>query len=95
MNIFYNASEIASLINKNPYKSQEEALHDLLCRVKKQKNTKDLDKFNIFNKEDLLKLLETFNTEKLLDKSLHEKLEQELKKTNDTKMVSKKFQISS
>ena len=37
-NINFNASEIAALINKNPYKSQEEALHDLLCRVKKQKN---------------------------------------------------------
>ena len=38
-NINFNASEVAALINKNPYKSQEEALHDLLCRVKKQKNT--------------------------------------------------------
>jgi len=90
-NINFNASEVAALINKNPYKSQEEALHDLLCRVKKQKNTKDLDKFSIISKEDLLKLLDTFNTENMLDKSIQEKLEQELKKTNDTKIVSKKL----
>ena len=60
MNIVYNASEVASLINKNPYKSQEESVEDVICRIKKQKNTRDINKFNVISKEELVKFLELF-----------------------------------
>ena len=53
MNIVYNASEVASLINKNPYKSQEESVEDVICRIKKQKNTSSL-----FNNKNYTKNLE-------------------------------------
>ena len=37
MNIVYNASEIAALINKNPYKTQDETIHNILYKLKKLK----------------------------------------------------------
>ena len=40
MHIYFNASEIAGLINKNKYNSQEDVIYDILCRVKKEKNTR-------------------------------------------------------
>ena len=60
MHIYYNASEIAALINKNPYKTQEETIEDLLCRIKKQNNMRDINKFNIITKDELIQLLELF-----------------------------------
>ena len=50
MNIVYNASEIAALINKNPYKTQDETIHNILCKLKKVENKADLDNFKSISK---------------------------------------------
>ena len=89
MQLFLNASEIASLINKNPYKTQEESVHDVLCRVTKKKNTKDEDKFDVISKEELEKLLQLFNKEELINKETYKKLEAEVKEGKNIKKVSK------
>ena len=67
MHIFLNASEIASLINKNKYNPPEDALHDVICRIKKQKNNSDLDKLKVINKNELLELLDLFVNDKLIN----------------------------
>ena len=72
MHIFLNASEIASLINKNKYNPQEDALQEVLCRIKKQKNNSDLDKLKVINKNELLELLELFVNDKLINKKKYE-----------------------
>ena len=89
--ICFNASEIATLINKNPYKTQEDGIYDVLCRITKTKNTKDLDKFDIINKDELEKLLNLFNKEQLINKETYEKLEKELKEEKNIKNISKKL----
>ena len=68
MNIYYNSSDIAALINKNPYKTQDETIHNILCKINKIENTTDIDKFNNLNKNDSIKLLDDFyNTKKISD----------------------------
>lgn len=68
MNIYYNSSDIAALINKNPYKTQDESIHNLLCKINKIENTTEIDKFNKLNKNDSINLLNNFyNTKKLSD----------------------------
>ena len=37
MHIYINASELAGLINKNKYNSQEDVIYDILCRIRKKK----------------------------------------------------------
>ena len=89
MNIVYNASEVASLINKNPYKSQEESIEDVICRIKKQKNMRDINKFNVISKEELVKFLELFRTESLLDEKVYKDIKKTVKKTDKKEDISK------
>ena len=56
---------------KYAYKTQEESVHDVLCRVTKKKNTKDEDKFDVISKEELEKLLQLFNKEELINKETY------------------------
>ena len=67
MQIFLNSSEIAALIDKNKYKSQSEAIEDVVCRVLKKKNTRDIDKLECINKLELLELLQLFEKNSILD----------------------------
>lgn len=67
MQIFLNSSEIAALIDKNKYKSQSEAIEDVVCRVLKKKNTRDIDKLECINKLELLELLQLFEKSSILD----------------------------
>ena len=60
MHIYLNASEIASLINKNKYNSQEDTIYDILCRVKKQKNETDNNKLKIIEKMNYLNYYKCF-----------------------------------
>ena len=46
MHIYLNASEIASLINKNKYNPQEDTIYDIL-QSKKTKNETDNNKLKI------------------------------------------------
>ena len=89
MNIVYNASEVASLINKNPYKSQEESVEDVICRIKKQKNTRDINKFNVISKEELVKFLELFRTELLLDEKVYKDIKKSVSKSENKEDISK------
>ena len=64
MQIFFNASDIAALINKNPYKSQEEILHNILCKIQKIENKTDINKFKNIDNTATLKLLDVFKNNK-------------------------------
>lgn len=74
MHIYYNASEIASLIKKNPYKCSDEAFEDLICRVKKQNNLRDVKKFDLIDKEELIQFLELFKNELLIEDKIYKEL---------------------
>ena len=68
MNIVYNASDIAALINKNPYKTQDEIIHNILCKLKKVENKKDLENFKSISTDDTHKLLNLFYDNSYLNK---------------------------
>lgn len=68
MNIIYNASDIAALINKNPYKTQDEIIHNILCKLKKVENKKDLENFKSISTDDTHKLLNSFYNNSYLNK---------------------------
>lgn len=88
-NIYYNASDIATLINKNPYKKPEEILHSILCKIKKIENTTEIDKFNTINKDTTNKLLTDFyNNDNITVKEYH-KYKDKLNNCNDTYNISK------
>ena len=91
MRIFLNASEIAGLINKNKYTSQIEVIQDILCRIKKEKNTVDLDKLSIITKDELIELLESFQESKLINNELNKEYKNKLKtcKKDDLPELSK------
>tara|TARA_B100000401_G_scaffold434889_1_gene375736 strand:- start:27 stop:851 length:825 start_codon:yes stop_codon:yes gene_type:complete len=94
MHIYYNASEIAALINKNPYKSQEETIHDILCRVKKETNMRDINKFDVISKDELVQLLNLFKNESILEDKQFIELKKNIDKTktkDDVSKVSKKL----
>lgn len=93
MNIFYNASEIASLINKNPYKLQQESIEDVLCRIGKKPNMKDINKFNSITKDELVILLESFRNQSLLKEESYNDLKTTVKNTKqeDVAKISKKM----
>ena len=87
MHIYLNASEIASLINKNKYNSQEDAIHDVLCRIKKEKNNNDLNKLTAINKNELLELLELFTKKKLINEENYKTYKNTLINTNETNIT--------
>ena len=89
MHIYYNASEIAALINKNPYKSQEETIHDILCRVKKETNMRDINKFDVISKDELVQLLNLFKNESILEDKQYNELKKTIDKTKTKEDVSK------
>lgn len=91
MHIYLNASEIASLINKNKYNSQEDTIYDILCRVKKQKNETDNNKLKIIEKNELLELLQMFYQSKLIDNSVCAQYKKDIQnsKTADVTDISK------
>lgn len=93
MHIVLNASEIAGLINKNKYNPQEDVIYDILCRVKKEKNTRDVNKLEVINKEELLELLKIFNESKLIDNNVNKEFKKEIEnvKKEDVSTLSKKI----
>jgi len=56
-NIYFNASDIAALINKNPYKNSEDVIYDILCKINKEENKRELNKFNNISKNETINLL--------------------------------------
>ena len=68
MNIIYNASEIAALINKNPYKTSDEIIHNILCKLNKVENKTDLENFKSISKTETKKLLDLFLNNSYLNK---------------------------
>ena len=95
--IYLNASEIAGLIGKNPYKEQNECIHNVLCRIKKEKNMVDVDKFNIIKIDELKELIKTFSKEELITKESSEILKKSLLEKPESKSeISKKlFELAS
>lgn len=93
MQIFLNASEIAGLINKNKYNPQEDVIYDILCRIKKEKNTRDINNLEVISKEELLELLKIFNDSKLIDDNIKKDFKKELEnvKKEDVSTLSKKI----
>ena len=63
MIITYNASDIAALINRNPYKQPEEIIHNILCKLKKEENKTDKNKFKNISNDNTLELLNLFSTD--------------------------------
>ena len=88
MHIYLNASEIAGLINKNKYNSQEDVIYDILCRIKKETNKSDINKLEIINKSELLDLLKLFNESSLLDSNTCNKFKETIKTTPSDKLSS-------
>jgi hypothetical protein len=88
MNIFYNASDIAALINKNPYKTSDEIIHNILCKIKKVENKTDINKFKNINNDDTLKLLNLFNNNNEITKKEFDIYKNKLKnvKNEDDKL---------
>lgn len=93
MHIVLNASEIAGLINKNKYNPQEDVIYDILCRVKKEKNTRDINKLEVISKEELLELLKIFNETNLIDNNVNKEFKKEIEnvKKEDVSTLSKKI----
>ena len=69
MNIIYNASDIAALINKNPYKTSDEIIHNILCKLKKIENKTDLENFKSISYNDTKNLLNLFYNNSYLNKT--------------------------
>lgn len=90
MNIVYNASEIAALINKNPYKTQDEIIHNILCKFKKVENKADLDNFKSISKDDTTKLLDLFYKNSYLNKT---QFNDYLEKLNNVKTEDQKLKL--
>ena len=90
MNIVYNASEIAALINKNPYKTQDEIIHNILCKLKKVENKADLDNFKSISKDDTTKLLDLFYKNSYLNQT---QLNDYLEKLNNIKTEDEKLKL--
>ena len=90
MNIVYNASEIAALINKNPYKTQDETIHNILCKLKKVENKADLDNFKSISKDDTTKLLDLFYKNSYLNQS---QLNDYLEKLNNVRTEDDKLKL--
>lgn len=83
MHIYINASELAGLINKNKYNSQEDVIYDILCRIRKEKNLSDNKKLKVINKDELVELLLLFQQSELLDNATCLKYKEEIKKNKD------------
>jgi len=83
MHIYLNASEIAGLINKNKYNSQEDVIYDILCRLKKETNKSDINKLEAINKNELLELLKTFEKSNLINIEDSNNLKKKIEKTKD------------
>ena len=90
MNIVYNASEIAALINKNPYKTQDEIIHNILCKLKKVENKADLQNFKSISKDDTNKLLYLFYNNSYLNET---QLNDYLDKLNNIKTEDDKLKL--
>ena len=90
MNIVYNASEIAALINKNPYKTQDETIHNILCKLKKVENKADLDNFKSISKDDTTKLLNLFYNNSYLNET---QVNDYLEKLNNIKTEEEKLKL--
>ena len=90
MNIVYNASEIAALINKNPYKTQDEIIHNILCKLKNFENKIDLDNFKSISKDDTTKLLDLFYKNSYLNKT---QFNDYLEKLNNVKTEDEKLKL--
>ena len=94
MNIFYNASDIAALINKNPYKTSDEIIHNILCKINKVENKTDINKFKNINNDDTLKLLNLFkkNDEITLEEfNIYEKKLNSIKNFDDKLKLDKEI----
>lgn len=83
MHIYLNASEIAGLINKNKYNSQEDVIYDILCRLKKETNKSDINKLEAINKNELLELLKTFEKSNLINIEDSNNFKKKIKETKD------------
>lgn len=90
MNIVYNASEVAALINKNPYKTQEEIMHNVLCKLNKVENKSDLDNFKSISKDDTTKLLDLFYKNSYLNEA---QVNDYLEKLNNVKTEDEKLKL--
>ena len=88
MNITYNASDIAALINKNPYKTQEEIIHNILCKLKNIENKTDLEHFKSISKNNTTELLNLFYNNSYLNEKEKNDYLQKLNniKTDDEKL---------
>lgn len=90
MNIIYNASEIAALINKNPYKTSDEIIHNILCKLNKVENKTDLQNFKSISKTETKNLLNLFYKNSYLNR---EELERYLSILSNIKTEDEKLKL--
>ena len=79
-NIYFNASDIAALINKNPYKNSEDVIYDILCKINKEENKRELNKFNNISKNETINLLNNLHKSEEISTDNLNKFKEKLEK---------------